>query len=372
MKILFLHRKDLHHPEAAESEIHLFRIFEKIASYGHEVVMLASSFRDANEREEINGVKVVRSGRGDFLYRLGLKRQIRRLNEEFHFDIVIENLDERPLLVAKKTSLPTVVLVHQLWKTAIFRESFSLKALCIWLWELSIPSFYGRSEFIAISPSVMRELVNLGLSQKRVSLVYCGADSVPEYFAAESKKERFFLWRSSEKHSSGLIYALDAFETFSRRHPDWNFLLRIIGNFQKEKRLPYEIRRRGLGDRVLVELNASYERRMDLIRRAYCLLQTDRQQGWGYAAIEAGKCGTTTIAPDDSGYKDCIRDGVTGLLYSPEKGVQSCVKQMEHLCEDEKLRENLQANAKRYADAFHWGRTANEILAVLQKTIENR
>jgi glycosyltransferase involved in cell wall biosynthesis len=45
---------------------------------------------------------------------------------------------------------------------------------------------------------------------------------------------------------------------------------------------------------------------------------------------------------------------------------------MEHLCEDEKLRENLQANAKRYADAFHWGRTANEILAVLKKTIENR
>jgi len=372
MKILVLHRKDLRHPDAAELEIRLFRIFEKIVSYGHDVVMLTSAFGDASPREKIDGIQVVRSGRGFFLYRLGLKKKIRRLDEEFHFDIVLENLDESPLLVAKKTSLPTAVLVHRLWGSAIFRESFSFKALRIWLWELCVPSFYGNSEFIAISPSVMRALVDLGLARKHVSLVYCGADSSPEYLDTEAKKERFFLWKSNESFSSGLIYALDAFETFSRRHPDWNFLLRIVGNFQKEKRLPYEIRRRGLGDRVLVELNASYERRMDLMRRAYCLLQTDRKQGWGYAVIEAGKCGTTTIAPDDSGYKDCIRDGVTGLLYSLEKGVQSCVKQMEHLCENEKLRENLQANAKRYADGFHWGRAANEILAVLQKTVENQ
>lgn len=372
MNILLLHRKDPHHPDVVESDRYLFRIFSKIASLGHDVVMLSSSFRGAEARENIDGVQVVRSGSTSFLYRLGLKKRIRQLNGEFHFDVVCENLDQRPLLAAKKTDLPTVVLVHQLWSTAIFRESLSLKALYIWLWELCIPSFYGNSQFVAISPSVISELLNLGIAQKNVSLVYCGADAIPESFTDAAKKERFFLWKSSENHSAGLIFALDAFETFSRRHPEQNFLLRIIGNVRKENRLPHEIRRRGLGDRVLVELNSSYERRIDLMHRAYCLLQTDRQEGWCYLAIEAGKCGTTTIAPEDSGYKDCIRDGVTGLLYPFDKGVGGCVKQMEHLTEDEKLRENLQANAKRYADGFHWGRTANELLAVLQKTIENR
>ena len=107
MKILLLHRKDPHHPDAAESEFHLFRIFAKIASFGHEVVMLSSSFRGADPRENIDGVQVVRRGKGLFLYRLGLKKQIRQLNKEFHFDVVVENLDARPLLVSKKTDLPT-------------------------------------------------------------------------------------------------------------------------------------------------------------------------------------------------------------------------------------------------------------------------
>jgi len=361
MKLLVLQHRDSKHPDSDEFEYYSQRVYEKIASKGNEVVLFVPPFHGALPREVVNGVTVVRAG----------NHQIQKLNEEFHFDVALENLEGRPLRIEKKTNLPTVVLVHQLWRTAIFRQSISLKSLFTWICEIALPSLYTRSSFISIAPSLVQGLIDLGISRNRIALVYCGADPVPEDLPPIPQKERFFLWNSSQGHAGGLISALDAFEVFSRRHPDAGFLMRITLSDSKQSQLPNEIRRRGLGDRVLVESNATRERKVDLMRRAFCLLQTDYQEGWGFSVIDAGKCGTTSIAPDFSGYKDCIRDGVTGLLYSKSKGVEGCYQQMERLYEDEKLRENLQANAKRYADGFNWDRTSNEILAVLQKTIEN-
>ena len=361
MKLLVLQRRDSKHPDAGDFEYYSQRIFENIASQGNEVVMLVSPIHGAPPREVLNGVTVVRSG----------ENSIPQLNKEFHFDVALENLAGRPPRIEKKTDLPTVVLVHRLWRTAIFRQSISLASLLTWIWEIALPSLYTRSSFISVSPTLVQGLIDLGISRNRIALVYCGSDLIPEDLPPVSQKERFFLWSSSQGYGNGLVAALDAFEVFSRRHPDAGFLLRMTLSGSKLSQLPNEIRRRGLGNRVLVESNATRERKADLMRRAFCLLQTDYQEGWGFSVICAGKYGTTTIAPDFSGYKDCIRDGVTGLLYPRSKGVEGCYQQMERLYEDEKLRENLQANAKRYADCFHWSRTANEILAVLQKTIEN-
>ncbi|MCK9182996.1 MAG: glycosyltransferase family 4 protein [Fibrobacteraceae bacterium] len=371
MRILVLNYRDRKNPNAGGAELHLHKIFGKLAADGNTVVLLTTAFKGAPHREVVDGITVVRSG-SDWAFQLTVARLLKKLDAEFHFDVVYEDLNKLPLLSPFLTKLPKLVQIHHLWRSSIFKEASFPIALFVWLWESAIPILYRKVPFVAVSPSTVKELVDLGISNERVSLVYNGMDPLPADFSPSREKERVFLWLSRVHRYKGIMVALDAFEIFTRRHPDAGFKLRIVGRGPMLSKLPREVEIRGLSGRVIIEGAVDHACKLDFLSRAFCLLQTSYKEGWGLTVIEAATCGTTSIASNVPGLCDSVKDGVTGLLFEVEKGAENCALLMDRIYADERLKKALEINAKRYAESFSWNRAAEETLAILQRTIAQK
>ena len=78
-----------------------------------------------------------------------------------------------------------------------------------------------------------------------------------------------------------------------------------------------------------------------------------RFEGWGISAIEAAACGKPVIGTDIPGLKDAIIDKKTGILVESENSDELAVA-IDTLLENEKLRNELGLNGKKWAKNFQW------------------
>ena len=62
LRVLVLNERDLEHPRAGGAEIHVSRIFSRLADRGHEIRQLATGFRGGAATTDQAGVRVERRG----------------------------------------------------------------------------------------------------------------------------------------------------------------------------------------------------------------------------------------------------------------------------------------------------------------------
>ena len=368
MKILIVNYRDRLHPSAGGAEKHLHRIFSRIAARGHEVVLLTTSFPSAKAREMVDGILVVRKG-GDLTFQLTAPLMVKKLDREFSFDVVCEDLNKLPLFVHWFVKKPFLVQMHHLWKGSIFYEASFLIAFFVWFFERLIPLFYRRERFAVVSPSTQGELTRLGIPQERISVIYNGADPGDRAEFRYSRKEGkpYFLWLSRVHRYKGIWIALEAFEKFSRMHPDVS--LKIAGSGPELQKIPSWLKRKGLEDKVELCGFVDSETKHSLMAGAICLLQTSRKEGWGLTVIEAAQNTCMTIASDVPGLRDSVVDGKTGFLF-PVGDSSCCASLMEKIYEDETLRKSISENALLHAENFSWDRAATDTLHLLEKCVE--
>lgn len=366
MKILALNYRDRMHPCAGGAERHFHSIFSRLVKKGHEVVLLTTMFPNALEREYVDGILVVRRG-GDLLFQLTVAREISKLDKEFDFDVIYEDLNKLPLFSHFFTKKKHVVQIHHLWKDSIFAEASLPVAFGVWFFERLIPLFYQKSPFIVVSPSTKKELESLGILSKNISLIYNGASG--NFVSGEVKKENYFLWLSRVHRYKGIWIALKAFKKFSEKCP--GVRLKIAGDGPLLKKIPSVLKKWKLESLVDLEGFVEHERKRELLTNALGLLQTSEKEGWGLTVIEAAECSTTTIASAVPGLKDSVRNGETGILF-PLRDEESCANCMERIYKDENYRKKLETNAMAFAKQFSWDRAAIETEKLLEQVVKNK
>ncbi|MCQ2089500.1 MAG: glycosyltransferase family 4 protein [Fibrobacter sp.] len=368
MKILVVNYRDRLHPAAGGAEKHLHRIFSLVAQMGHQVVLLTTSFPGAPGREMVDGIQVVRKG-GDLLFQLTVAMNIRKLDREFDFDVVLEDLNKLPLFTPLLQKKPVVVQMHHLWRSSIFHEASFPVAFGVWLFETIIPWFYRKQPFIVVSPSTKRELCELGVDEDRVVVIYNGSDGCTVDGQDEPVDEEsgidspYFLWLSRVHRYKGIWTALEAFEEFAKKHQDVKLV--VAGDGPVLKDIPAWLDAHGLKDRVVLTGYVSASRKRALLKNATALLQTSFKEGWGLTVVEAAKLGTTTVACDVPGLRDSVRNGETGLLF-PVGDKIACAFEMDRIYSDDDLRTRLEEEAKSYADEFRWDTAAELTVNLLQ------
>lgn len=356
------------HPAAGGAEKHLHRIFSLVAQMGHQVVLLTTSFPGAPSREMVDGIQVVRKG-GDLLFQLTVAMNIRKLDREFDFDVVLEDLNKLPLFTPLLQKKPVVVQMHHLWRSSIFHEASFPVAFGVWLFETIIPWFYRKQPFIVVSPSTKRELCELGVDEDRVVVIYNGSDGCTVNGQDEPVDEEsgidspYFLWLSRVHRYKGIWTALEAFEEFAKKHQDVKLV--VAGDGPVLKDIPAWLEAHGLKDRVVLTGYVSASRKRALLKNATALLQTSFKEGWGLTVVEAAKLGTTTVACDVPGLRDSVRNGETGLLF-PVGDKIACAFEMDRIYSDDDLRTRLEEEAKSYADEFRWDTAAELTVNLLQ------
>lgn len=381
MKILVVNYRDRMHPAAGGAEKHLHRIFGKIVEMGHTVVLFTTTFPGAKEREVVDGIQVIRKG-GDLMFQLTVALNLKKLDREFDFDVVVEDLNKLPVFAHWFVRKPLLVQMHHLWRKSIFAEAIFPIAFMVWFFERIIPFFYRTQNFVVVSPSTKKELAEIGVDESRISVIYNGSEkpNFPgsadlatgiaescENAAGESARIPYFIWLSRVHRYKGIWTALEAFEIFSKSHPEVQ--LKIVGGGPLLKKLPAWIKSHGLDGKVELTGFVPAARKYELLSSSLALLQTSYKEGWGLTVMEAAQLCKTTIASDVPGLCDSVRDGETGILF-PSGDATACALAMEKIYGDAGLRAALGQNAKRYALTFSWENSARETLELLQRTVE--
>ncbi len=370
------------HPAAGGAEKHLHRIFSKIVEMGHEVVLFTTMFPGAKERDVVDGIQVVRKG-GDLTFQLTVAANLKKLDREFNFDVVVEDLNKLPVFAHWFVRKPLLVQMHHLWRKSIFSEAFFPIAFGVWFFERIIPFFYRTQPFVVVSPSTKKELAEIGVDESRISVIYNGSEMPPAAAqfdkctdsrepnesadADENAQAPYFIWLSRVHRYKGIWTALEAFEIFSKSHPEVKLF--VVGDGPLLKKLPAWLKTHGLEGKVELTGFVSASRKYELLSSSLALLQTSYKEGWGLTVMEAAQLCKTTIASDVPGLRDSVRDGETGILF-PSGNAAACASAMEKVYGDVELRMNLGRNAKRYAESFSWEKSARETLELLERTIE--
>ena len=363
------------HPAAGGAEKHLHRIFSKIVEMGHEVVLFTTSFPGAKEREVVDGIQVIRKG-GDLMFQLTVAMNLKKLDREFNFDVVVEDLNKLPVFAHWFVRKPLLVQMHHLWRGSIFSEAIFPIAFMVWFFERIIPFFYRTQEFVVVSPSTKKELAEIGVDESRISVIYNGSEK-PAVAAqlSEAASENasgnapapYFIWLSRVHRYKGIWTALEAFDIFSKNHPEVK--LYVVGGGPLLKKLPAWIKAHDLDGKVELTGFVPAARKYELLSSSLALLQTSYKEGWGLTVMEAAQLHKTTIASDVPGLRDSVRDGETGILF-PSGDAAACASAMEKIYGDVELRTTLGQNAKRYAESFSWEKSARETLELLERTVE--
>ena len=372
------------HPAAGGAEKHLHRIFGKIVEMGHTVVLFTTTFPGAKEREVVDGIQVIRKG-GDLMFQLTVALNLKKLDREFNFDVVVEDLNKLPVFAHWFVRKPLLVQMHHLWRKSIFAEAIFPIAFMVWFFERIIPFFYRTQNFVVVSPSTKKELAEIGVDESRISVIYNGSEMPPvaaqfrgdscesnenvpvQDNALKNARAPYFIWLSRVHRYKGIWTALEAFEKFSTKHPEVK--LYVVGDGPLLKKLPTWIQSHGLDGKVELTGFVPAARKYELLSSSLALLQTSYKEGWGLTVMEAAQLCKTTIASDVPGLCDSVRDGETGILF-PSGDAAACASAMEKIYSDAELRASLGKNAKRYALTFSWEKSARETLELLERTIE--
>lgn len=372
------------HPAAGGAEKHLHRIFSKIVEMGHTVVLFTTTFPGAKEREVVDGIQVIRKG-GDLMFQLTVALNLKKLDREFNFDVVVEDLNKLPVFAHWFVRKPLLVQMHHLWRKSIFAEAVFPVAFGVWSFERIIPFFYRTQNFVVVSPSTKKELAEIGVDESRISVIYNGSEMPPvaaqfrgdscesnenvpvQDNALKNARAPYFIWLSRVHRYKGIWTALEAFEKFSKSHPEVK--LYVVGDGPLLKKLPTWIQSHGLDGKVELTGFVSAARKYELLSSSLALLQTSYKEGWGLTVMEAAQLCKTTIASDVPGLCDSVRDGETGILF-PSGDVAACASAMEKIYDDAELRASLGKNAKCYAESFSWEKSARETLELLERTVD--
>lgn len=367
MNILVVNYRDRLHPAAGGAEKHLHRIFSLIAQMGHQVVLFTTSFKGAAPREVVDGIQVIRKG-SDLMFQLNCALSLRKLDREFNFDVVVEDLNKLPLFTPFFLNKPVLVQMHHLWRGSIFHEAALPVALGVWAFERIIPWFYRKQDFAVVSPSTKRELHEIGIEEDRIAVIYngsddCGVSPESETEVAIHAGAPYFLWLSRVHKYKGIWTALNAFKEFAPNHPDVKLV--VAGDGPLLKKIPSWLKQNGLSEQVELLGFVSREKKRELLAGAVALLQTSYKEGWGLTVVEAAKLGTTTIASDVPGLRDSVRNGETGLLFQAGD-FSACASEMDRIYCNDDLRTRLADAAKVYADEFRWDTAAELTMNLLQ------
>lgn len=354
------------------AEIHLHRIFGRLADRGHDVDLLCSGWKGAEPRVRLDGIDVHRVGRR-YTFGLHARRYYRRHLAARDHDVIVEDLNKVPLFTPRWGSTPVVLLVHHLFGTTAFQEANPVLAAATWLLERPIPRVFREVPVIAVSDSTARDLESRGIETARIQVIPNGIDTerhTPLPPGASRYPEPTILYMGRAKRYKRVDLVLEALALL--RDQGRSARLLVAGRGEHLDALQRLARELGLGeDRVRFLGFVSEEDKLDLLRRAWIHVFTSPKEGWGIANLEAAACGTPTVASDSPGLRDSVKHGETGLLV-PHGDVEALAAALHGLLADPDRLEAMGRRARSFAEGFSWDESARRTEAILAGRVARR
>lgn len=367
--ILVLNWQDRENPQAGGAEEHVHQVFGRLAGRGCEVTLLASGFPGCAPRTRLDGIDVHRTG-GRYTFTIAAPLYYRRHLRREPWDVVVDNLNKVPLFSPWWTSAPVVPLVHHLFGLTAFREASFPLAAATWLMEKPLPLAYRGRPTIAVSESTREDLISRGL-RAPIDVIPVGVDTAHYTPHPDGRKTAApsLLYLGRVKRYKGVDLLVRAVARLAQRGLRIDFHIAGTGDGRPE--LEQLVKELGIGDQVTFLGYVEDEKKIDLMRTSWLHGLASPKEGWGITVLEAGACGTPSVASDSPGLREAVRDGKTGLL-APHGDVGALADAIQRLVGDPDLRGRLGAAARRYAESLSWDATSTAIERFLASVVSGK
>lgn len=370
MRIVIVNWQDPRNPMSGGAEEHLHQIFSRLVARGHRVTAVVSGGPELSPHECVHGIDVRRVG-GRYSFALVAPSVVRRLLRAEAFDIAIEDLNKIPLFLPRWTSGRSMVVAHHLFGNGAFQAAKLPIGAITWVAERFLGWGYAGTNVVAVSPSTAADLANAGIQAGRITVISNGVDG--DFFTPSGAASRYgvptfaYVGRLVRyKQVDTILRALAA--TLDRGVAA---RLIVLGRGPERRRLAALAERWGV--RAMVQfrgfVDASIKR--DVLRRCWANVVASRKEGWGITCMEAGACGTPTIASFVPGHRDAVVHNQTGVLV-PFGDPVALADAMASLARDPAKVERWGAGARERALRFTWDRAADQMEAQLRASIDGR
>lgn len=366
MKLVAVNWQDLENPLGGGAETHLHEILERLASYGHEVVLLCGGWPGCPPRATRHGVEIHRVGTRQTFALLARGYWERHLAAR-GFDVLYEDINKMPLFTTRWSGPQrVVVVVPHLFGGAAFQELNPILASAVWLSERPIPWLYRGVPFQAISESTADDLVARGIARDLVTVIPPGVSFdyyTPDPAARASVPTFAYLGRL--KKYKGVDLVIRAFAAMQHREAK----LEIAGAGDYRPTLERLVDSLALRERVRFLGFVTEAEKLALLRRAWVVSLASPKEGWGLTNVEAEACGTPVVASDSPGIRESVRHGETGFLVR-HGDVPAMAAAFDRLAASPTMVAEMGAKARAFAESFTWDRCARATEAQLLSVIQ--
>lgn len=370
LQILAINWQDITSPRAGGAEIHFQEIFKRIVQKGNEVTLLCSHYPGAKGCDELEGIKIIRKG-SFFLFNFSAFWEVRKILKQRKWDLVVEDINKLPFYSSYWHKLPLLVIVHHFFDKAIFREVNPLFGTYVYFSERSVPIFYRRKRFLAVSQSTKEELLRRGIPEERIKVIYGGIDHQLYRVNLDLKKDPIptLLYLGRLKKYKSIDLLIKALPLVLNKVPDARLVIMGEGDYKSE--LQNLTRNLGLEDNVIFTGFVDEKTKVEWLHRAWVSVYPSIKEGWGLTNIEANACGTPAIASNVPGLRESVQPGKTGFLF--EYGnIQDLADKIIKIITDEELRDRFSKESVLWADNFSWDKVTEEVEELLYDVVRDR
>jgi len=369
MRILIFNWQDIKNPLGGGAEVHLHEIFKRIVAMGNDVTLVVSSFPGGQGEEIIEGIRVIRKGNRNTFNFMVPKLYKKLINNE-QFDIVIDDINKIPFYTPLFVRKPLLAISHHFFGKSIFREVNFVKGLYVYLAEYLVNFIYKKTPFVVVSESTKNEFIERGFSSNNVVIVTNAItkENFPMKISEKNSNPLIIYFGRLKKYKS-IDHLLYAFRNVLEIIPNTELFILGKGDFKSELE--------SLAHKLNIDRQTKFfgyiseEQKIELLSKAYCIVNTSMKEGWGITNIEANACGTPVISADVPGLRDSVKEGESGLLY--EYGnIEQLTSLILKILQNNEYRTKLSEGSIEWAKNFSWDSSAQLMFEVCNKIIKRK
>lgn len=331
MNILILSWRDPLNPLAGGAEKVTLEYAKYWIKKGHSVYWVASKYELANDNELHEGIQVVRVGHklgqtvGNLIFTypmflIAMVLKVFSFRSNFKADLIIDQIHGlpffTPLYVQGRKVLWVCEVADEIWKK-MFPVPISFAGRVL---EKIVYSLYKNCEIWAISKSTKNDIlkINNNLNVKVIPLgIYL--PKIEKKVEKSTNPSAVFLARIVKM--KGAEAAINACRKIIKRYP--KFTLTMIGSgppeyltYLKNLCTKYELTKV-----VKFVGRVSEKEKYTYLQRAHFMIHPSYKEGFGLTVLEAGSCGTPTIARGGSSLEELITHDKDGLVFSDDEDI---------------------------------------------------
>ena|SRR2546425_2608871 len=363
-RIVVLSRRNITHLAAGGASQYLHEVFRRLSD-SYDITVVSEGAPTAMELEEIDGVRYVNIRAAFPRLAIPIKYLV---NFARKADVLVDHADVAipwfsPLFVNK----PRITIVHQLVKEIYYYQLSRPWAELGVRAEKAIYKIYSGSRIVTSSGSTARELAELGIPSRNISVIIPGyGKHAVSRIPLQDRGIRISCVSRLVRYK-GIQYALRAFRNVLRTCPNATFGIAGTGPFQQA--LSQITDSLGVSRNVEFLGRISPQTKFDLLSKSRVAVFPSIRDGYGISVIEANSVGTPVVGWNVPGPQDSIVDGITGLL-SPFPDEKVFATNLTTLLTDDTTWERLSKNAWKSASELSWDKAASEFRRVIDSSLE--